>query len=73
MVHIRAVQLARQDDMLHNQSGHRHWGGRREEAKSEETGEEDDLVVVLGRRDELGLIGPGFDACEKDARGEREL
>jgi hypothetical protein len=44
-----------------------------EEAKSEETGEEEDLVVVLGRRDELGLIGPGLGACEKDARGEREI
>ena len=65
MVHIRAVQLARQDDMLHNQSGHRHWGGRREEAKSEETGEEDQ-VIMLDCRDELGLIGPGLGACEKD-------
>ena len=43
-----------------------------EKVKSEETGEED-LVVVLGRRDELGSIGPGLGACEKDARGEREL
>ena len=57
-----------EDDDLVECVGRKNW----EEAKSEETGEED-LVVVLGRRDERGLIGPGLGACEKDARGEREL
>ena len=57
-----------EDDNLAECVGRKNW----EEAKSEETGEED-LAVVLGRRDELGLIGPGLGSCEKDARGEREL
>ena len=52
-----------EDDNLAERVGRKNW---------EETGEED-LIVVLGRRDELGLVGPGLGACGKDMRGEREL
>ena len=57
-----------EDDDLVECVGRKNWG----EAKSEETGEED-LVVVLGRRDERGLIGPGLGACEKEAVGAADI